>query len=65
MAKGVRSLDHGAQPRRRARGVERVMIGVRGTPAQRDFLIRLGDGSLVVGFDRAVAAAVVAQSARR
>ena len=42
-------------------GRERVMVGLRMTPAQKAQLARLGDGSLVIGFDRALEFAAAAK----
>lgn len=56
MSSKRRSYPQRLRPRSRD---ERVILTVRVTPEQKAFIARLGDGSLSIGFDRAVAAAVV------
>lgn len=41
---------------------ERALVTVRVLPEQKAFLARLGDGSLSLGFDRALAAAAGADA---
>jgi hypothetical protein len=51
-------------PRARLRprkGPERVLVGVRVTLEQKQALAKLGDGSMSIGFDRALALALAAQ----
>lgn len=54
-------------PARRGSGPrsERVPFHVQATPEQKALIARLGDGSLSVGFDRAVALVVAAKAEAR
>lgn len=63
MAKPAR-LPAGPVRFRRGGSPESVVISVRGTVEQKSFLSRLGDGSLSLGFDRAIAAAAAVRDAR-
>lgn len=52
-----RSKIPGGPVRVRRGANESVVVAVRVLPEQKAFLARLGDGSLSLGFDRALAAA--------
>jgi hypothetical protein len=67
MAKGSVSTSAVASPARRGQARSKrdsALVTVRVLPEQKAFLSRLGDGSLSLGFDRALAAAHAADMAR-
>jgi len=61
MSKPYRAIP---APTRRGSESKQVIVAVRALPEQKAFLSRLGDGNLCLGFDRAIAAAVAAESRR-